>query len=88
MRRLVARQRRYELAHSWVAIRYKIPVHRIILFIFGGVTNIQGEAEEAGDEFWMALVGPLTSFLIAIVAWVLYRATGGGRAPTAAVPRE
>ena len=31
----------HELAHSWVAIRYKIPVHRIILFIFGGVSQIR-----------------------------------------------
>jgi hypothetical protein len=33
----------HELAHSWVAIRYKMPVHRITLFIFGGVSQIAGE---------------------------------------------
>jgi len=75
----------HELSHSLVARARGLPVAGITLFIFGGVTNIQGEAEEAGDEFWMALVGPLTSFLIAIVAWLLYRVTGGGPAPTAAV---
>ena len=30
----------HELAHSWVALRYKLPINRITLFIFGGVSQI------------------------------------------------
>jgi len=55
----------HELAHSWVALRYKIPVHRITLFIFGGVSQIAGEPPSASAEFLIAGVGPLTSFALA-----------------------
>jgi Zn-dependent protease/CBS domain-containing protein len=61
----------HELAHSWVAIRYKIPVHRIILFIFGGVSQIAGEPPSASAEFLIAVVGPLTSFALAAVFFFL-----------------
>jgi Zn-dependent protease len=55
----------HELAHSWVAVRYKVPVSRITLFIFGGVSQIGGEPPSASAEFLIAIVGPLTSFLLA-----------------------
>ena len=55
----------HELAHSWVALRYKVPVHRITLFIFGGVSQIAGEPPSASAEFLIAVVGPLTSFALA-----------------------
>ncbi len=55
----------HELAHSWLALRYKIPVHRITLFIFGGVSQIAAEPPSAMAEFLIAIVGPLTSFALA-----------------------
>ncbi|MGB8475316.1 MAG: site-2 protease family protein [Candidatus Acidiferrum sp.] len=61
----------HELAHSWVALRYKIPVHRITLFIFGGVSQIAGEPPSARAEFQIAIVGPLTSFALAAVFFLL-----------------
>jgi len=61
----------HELAHSWVALRYKIPVHRITLFIFGGVSQIAGEPPSASAEFFIAIVGPLTSFALAAVFFLM-----------------
>jgi len=61
----------HELAHSWVALRYKVPVSRITLFIFGGVSQIAGEPPSAGAEFLIAVVGPLTSFALAAVFFLL-----------------
>jgi Zn-dependent protease/CBS domain-containing protein len=61
----------HELAHSWVALRYKVPVHRITLFIFGGVSQIAGEPPSASAEFLIAVVGPLTSFALAALFFLL-----------------
>jgi Zn-dependent protease len=57
----------HELGHSVVALRYKIPVRSITLFIFGGVAQIGAEPPSAIAEFWIAIAGPLTSFALAIL---------------------
>ncbi len=63
----------HELAHSWVAIRYKVAVNRITLFIFGGVSEIAGEPPSAKAEFSIAIVGPLTSFALAGIFFISER---------------
>ena len=40
----------------------------ITLHIFGGVSQLEEEPRPPGEEFWMAIVGPLTSFAIVVVA--------------------
>jgi len=56
----------HELGHSVVAMRYKIPVRSITLFVFGGVAQIGAEPPSAIAEFWIAIAGPLTSFALAL----------------------
>jgi len=56
----------HELGHSVVAMRYKIPIRSITLFIFGGVAQIGAEPPSAISEFWIAIAGPLTSFILAL----------------------
>jgi Zn-dependent protease len=56
----------HELGHSAVALRYKIPVRNIKLFIFGGVAEIAADPPSAIAEFWIAIAGPLTSFALAL----------------------
>ena len=65
----------HELAHSLVSKAQGIPVPRITLFIFGGASQISEEPRRAIDEFWMALVGPLTSLALAGVFGALWFAT-------------
>jgi Zn-dependent protease len=55
------------LAHSLLAIRNGQPVRSITLFIFGGVSQIEKEGSRPNAEIAIALIGPLSSFLLAAV---------------------
>jgi Zn-dependent protease len=65
----------HELMHSIVAERAGLPVRAITLFIFGGVSELTEEPKRAGDEFRMALAGPLTSLVIGAIFWAIWFGT-------------
>src|SRR5436190_18532994 len=70
----------HELCHSFTARARGYKVHDITLFIFGGVSSIEGEPKTAGDEFWIAVVGPLSSIILAVFFFglgLLVAPTGG-----------
>jgi len=54
----------HELSHSIVARAHDLPVRNITLFALGGVSQIEKEPTEASTEFWVAIVGPITSAVI------------------------
>ncbi len=62
----------HELSHSLVARRLGLPVHSITLFIFGGVSSLTQEPDSPGQEFKMAIVGPLMSFVLGIIAATIF----------------
>jgi Zn-dependent protease/CBS domain-containing protein len=55
----------HELAHALVAQARGIRVQDITLFLFGGATRAKVDSRGPGDEFLIAVVGPLTSGLLA-----------------------
>ena len=75
----------HELSHSLVALRKGIPVHGITLFIFGGVSQLAHEAQRPLTEFLVAIVGPLTSLLLAVALGGLAYAADGFSAPLAEI---
>jgi len=57
----------HELAHSIVARRNGVEVHSIVLWLLGGVAQLEGEPRTPGADFRIAVVGPLTSLALGVV---------------------
>ncbi len=62
----------HEISHSYVAKKNNLPTKRIVLFIFGGVSQIAEEPANPAIEFKVSVVGPLTSFLLAAVFGIIW----------------
>ena len=54
----------HELGHSFVAMGQGIDVKSITLFIFGGLASLEKESKTPGEAFWVAIAGPIVSFLL------------------------
>ncbi|HSB05411.1 MAG TPA: site-2 protease family protein, partial [Thermodesulfobacteriota bacterium] len=68
----------HELAHSYVAQKYGLTIESITLFIFGGVAQLKGDPPHPRAEFWVAIVGPLSSFFLSAVFLFLTMSSAGG----------
>lgn len=62
----------HEASHAVVAQRLGYGVHSITLHFLGGMTEIDGQSRKPRDEFWIAVVGPLTSIGVGVVAAALW----------------
>lgn len=62
----------HELAHSIVAKKGELKVDKIVLFLFGGVSQIAEEPKSAKEEFKMAFAGPLVSFILAGIFGIIW----------------
>jgi len=68
----------HEASHAVMAQAFGMRVVSVTLHFLGGVTEIEGEAETPRREFWIAVVGPLTSAAVGLAAWAVTFATGPG----------
>jgi Zn-dependent protease len=62
----------HEMSHAVMAQRYGLGVRSISLHFLGGATEIDSETRTPGQEFAVAVVGPLTSIAVGVVALGLF----------------
>lgn len=68
----------HEASHAVVARRLGFPVTSITLHFLGGMTAVEGEARRPREEFWIAVVGPLTSIAVGLAGVGLWFVTPDG----------
>lgn len=64
----------HELAHSLVGQKFGVEIKRIILLIYGGVAQFEGETmfDQPKAEFLMAIAGPIFSFFLSGLFAILH----------------
>lgn len=61
----------HEGSHAAVATQRGLAVRRIRLLGFGGYTEMEGDAGRPADEFAVAVAGPIVSFALSGLLWLL-----------------
>lgn len=57
----------HELSHALVSRHHGLKIRRIVLFIFGGISEATQELPDPGVEFQVAIAGPAASFALALI---------------------
>ena len=59
----------HELGHVLTALSLRLKVNRVVIFLFGGASEIDPEPEQPRDEVLVSAAGPLVSAALAVFAW-------------------
>ena len=76
----------HELGHSYVAKTHGVPIRRITLFLFGGVSQLGKESSDPVTEIKIAAAGPGVSFVLMGVFGLFYVLASRGQSFAAAAP--
>src|SRR6202035_5073592 len=68
----------HELSHCVVAMAFKLPVRRILLYPLGGFSEIEQEAQTPAREFLVSAAGPAISLVLAAIGFGLTRVVTTG----------
>ncbi|MCW2524879.1 MAG: hypothetical protein JWO63_3214 [Frankiales bacterium] len=60
----------HELGHTLVSRALGLDVTRIVIFLLGGISEIEGDPARPRDEFAIAAAGPFVSFVLAAACWL------------------
>jgi Zn-dependent protease len=63
----------HELGHVAMCLALGIRVRRVVIFLLGGVSEIEGEPRRPADDYLVAMAGPLVTLLLAGAGGALYR---------------
>jgi Zn-dependent protease len=63
----------HELGHTAVSLMLHSPVRRVVIFLLGGVSEIERDPVRPRDEFLIAAAGPLVSLLLSAAAFGGYQ---------------
>src|SRR3954465_13499731 len=67
----------HELGHAAVAIRNRIGIAGIDLWMFGGIAKMRKDADSPGVDFRIAVAGPVVTLLIAVLCFAIGAASVG-----------
>ena len=62
----------HELSHCVVALAFRLPVRRILLYPLGGFSEIEQEPPTPGKEFMVSAAGPAMSIFLAALGFGVY----------------
>ena len=66
----------HEMSHALVARAHGLTTRAITLFALGGLAQIEKEPEDPRTEFWVGIVGPISSSIIGLICLGLAVAAG------------
>lgn len=68
----------HELGHTAVSLAFGMPVRRVVIFLLGGVSEIEREPDGPAEEYLVAVAGPLVSLVLAAAGACALPVTGDG----------
>jgi len=71
----------HELGHVAMCLALGIRVRRVVIFLLGGVSEIEGEPRRPADDYLIAMAGPLVTLLLAGASGALYQLAEPGTEP-------
>jgi Zn-dependent protease len=60
----------HELGHTAVSLALGQPVRQVVIFLLGGVSEIERDPRRPRDEFLVAAAGPLVSLVLTGLSWL------------------